>query len=41
MAQQAVATAMLQCSFGAAPTALIVLPTGRVLAENRPAGGGN
>jgi Domain of unknown function (DUF4280) len=29
--------AMLQCSFGAAPASLVVLPTARVLAENTPA----
>lgn len=29
--------AMLQCSFGAAPSSLVVLPVNRVLAENMPA----
>ena len=37
MAKQVVASAMMQCSFGAAPSALIVLPTNRVMAEGRPA----
>lgn len=30
--------ALLQCSFGLAPTSLNVLPTSRVLVEGRPAG---
>lgn len=33
----AAATAMLQCSFGVAPTTLAVLPTSRVLIEGKPA----
>ncbi|GAA1621679.1 DUF4280 domain-containing protein [Georgenia ruanii] len=33
----AVATAMLQCSFGVAPTVLNVLPLSRVMIEGRPA----
>lgn len=33
----AVATAMLQCSFGMTPTVLNVLPVSRVLVEGRPA----
>ncbi len=37
MAKQVVAGAMAQCSFGAAPSALIVLPVNRVMAEGRPA----
>ncbi|MHC4166683.1 MAG: DUF4280 domain-containing protein, partial [Planctomycetota bacterium] len=37
MAKQVVASAMMQCSFGAAPSALIVLPTNRVMVEGRPA----
>ena len=37
MAKQVVMGAMMQCSFGAAPSALIVLPVNRVMAESRPA----
>ena len=37
MAKQVVAGAMMQCSFGAAPSALIVLPVNRVMAEGKPA----
>ena len=37
MGKQVVAGAMMQCSFGAAPSALIVLPTNRVMVEGRPA----
>ncbi len=33
-----VATATLQCSFGAAPSTLMVLPTNRTLSSNMPAG---
>lgn len=33
----AAATAMIQCSFGVAPTTLAVLPTSRVLIEGKPA----
>ena len=33
----AVAGAMLQCSFGLAPSSLVSLPTSRVLIEGRPA----
>jgi hypothetical protein len=29
--------AMMQCSFGAAPSSLVVLPVNKVLAENMPA----
>lgn len=31
------ATAMMMCSFGAAPATLVVLPTSRVLVEGKPA----
>ncbi len=34
----AVATAMLQCSFGLAPSTLNVIPISRVLIEGKPAG---
>ncbi|PMS20434.1 DUF4280 domain-containing protein [Trinickia dabaoshanensis] len=37
MPQPVVAGAELTCSFGAAPTALIVLPKARVFIEQRPA----
>lgn len=37
MAKQVVMGAMMQCSFGAAPSALIVLPASRVMVENKPA----
>jgi len=37
MAKPVVMGAMMQCSFGAAPSALIVLPVNRVMAEGRPA----
>ena len=37
MAKQVVMGAMMQCSFGAAPSALIVLPANRVTVEGRPA----
>ncbi len=37
MAKQVVAGAMMQCSFGAAPSSLIVLPVNRVMVENMPA----
>ena len=37
MGQQVVAGAVLQCSFGAAPAALVVLPANRVLAGGPPA----
>ncbi|PWV59324.1 DUF4280 domain-containing protein [Plasticicumulans acidivorans] len=37
MPQQVTMGAMLQCSFGMAPSSLVVLPTNRVLAENKPA----
>jgi len=37
MAKQVVAGAMMQCSFGAAPSALIVLPASRVTVEGKPA----
>ena len=33
----ATATAMLQCSFGVAPSTLMVLPLARVLVEGKPA----
>jgi hypothetical protein len=32
------ATAMIQCSFGPAPTTLNVLPTSKVMIEDKPAG---
>jgi hypothetical protein len=31
-------SAMLTCTFGAAPSSLVVLPTSRVLVEGKPAG---
>ncbi len=37
MPAQVSATAMLQCTFGAAPSSLMVLPTNRVMAEGPPA----
>ena len=37
MAKQVVMGAMMQCSFGVAPSALIVLPASRVMVEGRPA----
>ena len=37
MGQQVVMGAMLQCSFGAAPSSMIVTPENRVMAVNRPA----
>lgn len=37
MGQSAVLGAVLQCSFGAAPSTLMPLPTSRVLIEGRPA----
>ena len=37
MPQPVVAGAQLTCSFGAAPSALVVLPEARVLIEGRPA----
>ncbi len=37
MAKQVVMGAMIQCSFGAAPSVLVVLPTNRVLVGNMPA----
>lgn len=37
MALQTVSTAQLQCSFGAAPSTLNVLPTNRELCESKPA----
>lgn len=37
MPQPVVAGAQLTCSFGAAPTALVVLPEARVFIEERPA----
>ena len=37
MAKQVVMGAMMQCSFGAAPSALIVLPASRVTVEGKPA----
>src|SRR5690242_4837695 len=36
-APQVIATAMLQCSFGAAPSTLSVLPAARVMVQGRPA----
>lgn len=35
MAKQVVLGAMMQCSFGASPSALVVLPTNRLLVEHR------
>ena len=37
MPAQVSATAMLQCTFGAAPSSLVVLPVNRVMAEGPPA----
>lgn len=37
MAKQVVMGAMMQCSFGVAPSSLIVLPVNRVMVENMPA----
>lgn len=37
MPKQVVMGAMMQCSFGAAPSALIVLPANRVTVEGKPA----
>jgi hypothetical protein len=37
MAKQVVMGAMMQCSFGMAPSSLIVLPVNRVMVENKPA----
>lgn len=37
MGMQTVATAICQCTFGAAPSTLSVLPTSMVSAENKPA----
>ncbi len=37
MGNQVCMGAALQCSFGAAPSSLIVLPTNKVLAQNMPA----
>lgn len=37
MPAQVSATAMLQCTFGAAPSSLVVLPKNRVMAEGPPA----
>ena len=37
MAKQVAMGAMMQCSFGAAPSSLIVLPVNRVMVENKPA----
>ncbi len=37
MSQQVVMGAMLQCSFGAAPSSLIVLPQNCVMCDNKPA----
>lgn len=37
MAKQVVMGAMMQCSFGVAPSSLIVLPVNRVVVENKPA----
>lgn len=37
MAQHVVNTAMLMCSMGAAPSAMVVLPTNKVLSSNQPA----
>ncbi|MHC4097033.1 MAG: PAAR-like protein, partial [Planctomycetota bacterium] len=36
MAKQVVMGAMMQCSFGVAPSSLIVLPVNRVMVENKP-----
>jgi hypothetical protein len=38
MPKLVVNTALLQCSFGVAPSSLIVLPVNRVMAGNQPAG---
>ncbi len=37
MANQVVMGAMLQCTFGMAPSSLVVIPSARVLAEGPPA----
>ena len=37
MSQQVCMGATLQCSFGAAPATLMVLPTNRVMTSNMPA----
>lgn len=37
MPQQVVMGALMSCSFGVAPSSLVVLPTARVIAEGRPA----
>lgn len=37
MANQVVMGAMMKCTFGAAPSTLVVLPTNKVLAEGPPA----
>lgn len=37
MGQQVVAGALLQCSFGAAPSSLVVLPANRTMAAGPPA----
>ena len=37
MGQQVVMGAMLQCSFGVAPSSLMVLPANRVMVNNMPA----
>jgi hypothetical protein len=37
MPEQVVMGALLTCTFGAAPTTLVVLPESRVVAEGRPA----
>lgn len=37
MPSQVSSTAMLQCTFGAAPSSLMVLPVNRVMAEGPPA----
>ena len=37
MAKQVVMGAMMQCSFGVAPSSLIVLPVNRMMVNNQPA----
>ncbi len=37
MPQQVVASALTSCSFGVAPSSLVVLPIARVIVEGRPA----
>ncbi|MHC4199194.1 MAG: DUF4280 domain-containing protein [Planctomycetota bacterium] len=37
MANQVVMGAMMQCSFGVAPSSLVVLPANKVMVENMPA----